>query len=84
LEGRRCGGPGAEVFQREKENPELRLLYEKLFYERNVRMAGKLGEMLAQPRVYCVVVGADHVVGLRDLVALLRKQRHRVRQFPRD
>jgi uncharacterized protein YbaP (TraB family) len=74
----------AEVFQREREDPELRPLYEKLFYERNVRMAGKLGEMLARPRVYCVVVGAGHVVGPRGLVALLRKQGHRVRQLPRD
>jgi len=74
----------AEVFRQEREDPELRPLYEKLFYERNVRMAEKLGELLAQQRVYCVVVGAGHVVGPRGLVALLRKQGHRVRQLPRE
>lgn len=74
----------AEVFQREKEDPELRPLYERLYYERNVRMAGKLGELLAQPRVYFVVVGAGHVVGPRGLIELLRKQGHQVRQLPRD
>jgi uncharacterized protein YbaP (TraB family) len=74
----------AEVFQRERENPELRPMYEKLFYERNVRMAGKLGELLEKRGVWCVVVGAGHVVGPQGLVALLRKQGHRVRQLPRD
>lgn len=72
----------AEVFKRERELPELRPLYEKLFYERNVRMAGKLEELLAQKGVWCVVVGAGHVVGPRGLVALLREQGHRVRQLP--
>jgi uncharacterized protein YbaP (TraB family) len=73
----------AELFQREQADPELRPLYEKLFYERNARMAGKLEELLAQPRVWFVVVGAGHVVGPRGLVALLRKQGHRVRQLPK-
>jgi uncharacterized protein YbaP (TraB family) len=74
----------AEVFQRERENPGLRPMYEKLFYERNLRMAGKLEELLTQQSVWCVVVGAGHVVGPRGLVALLREQGHRVRQLPRD
>jgi uncharacterized protein YbaP (TraB family) len=47
-------------------------------------MAGKLEELLAQRGVWCVVVGAGHVVGPRGLVELLRKQGHRVRQLPRD
>ncbi|HYH95023.1 TraB/GumN family protein [Hyalangium sp.] len=76
-------GLAAQVFQQEQEDPGLRPLYEKLFYERNARMAEKVGAMLAQPRTWFVVVGAGHVVGPEGLLALLQKQGHRVRQLPK-
>lgn len=70
----------AQVFQQEHEHPDLRPLYEKLFYERNARMAEKVGALLEQPRTWFVVVGAGHVVGPEGLLALLQKQGHSVRQ----
>jgi uncharacterized protein YbaP (TraB family) len=73
----------AQVFQQEQGHPELAPLYEKLFYERNARMAEKVGAMLAQPRTWFVVVGAGHVVGPRGLLALLQAQGHPVRQLPK-
>jgi hypothetical protein len=72
----------ALVFQ-DPTDPALRPVYEKLFYERNARMAEALEGMLAQPRTWFVVVGAGHVVGPEGLVALLEKQGHRVRQLPK-
>jgi hypothetical protein len=75
-------GMAALVF-RDEEDPSLRPVYEKLFYERNARMAQALGGMLAQPRTWFVVVGAGHVVGPQGVVALLEKQGHRVRQLPK-
>lgn len=76
-------GLAAQIFQQEQEDPGLRPLYEKLFYERNARMAEKVGAMLAQPRTWFVVVGAGHVVGPEGLLALLQKRGHRVRQLPK-
>lgn len=75
-------GMAALVFP-EVADPALRPVYEKLFYERNARMARALGGMLAQPRTWFVVVGAGHVVGPEGVVALLEKQGHRVRQLPK-
>ena len=68
---------------RDQASPEFRPVYEKLFYERNARMAEALGKLLAQPRTWFVVVGAGHVVGPQGLVALLEGQGHRVRQLPK-
>jgi uncharacterized protein YbaP (TraB family) len=73
----------AALVFRDEADPVLRPVYEKLFYERNVRMAQALGGMLAQPRTWFVVVGAGHVVGPEGVVALLEKQGHRVRQLPK-
>jgi uncharacterized protein YbaP (TraB family) len=74
-------GMAAQVFQQEHAHPDLRPLYEKLFYERNGRMAAKVGALLEQPRTWFVVVGAGHVVGPEGLLALLQKQGHSVRQL---
>lgn len=73
----------AALVFRDSADPSLRPVYEKLFYERNVRMAEALGGMLAQPRTWFVVVGAGHVVGPEGLLALLQKQGHQVRQLPK-
>jgi uncharacterized protein YbaP (TraB family) len=75
-------GMAALVF-RDEADPALRPVYEKLFYERNARMAQALEGMLAQPRTWFVVVGAGHVVGPQGVVALLETQGHRVRQLPK-
>jgi hypothetical protein len=64
-------------------DPALRPVYEKLFYERNARMAEALRGLLAQPRTWFVVVGAGHVVGPQGVVALLEQQGHPVRQLPK-
>jgi hypothetical protein len=74
----------AELFKREQDDSAVRPLYEKLFYERNTRMAGKVEQLLARSGVWFVVVGAGHVVGPRGLVELLRKHGYRVRQLPRE
>lgn len=73
----------AALVFRDAADPTLRPVYEKLFYERNARMAEALGAMLAQPRTWFVVVGAGHVVGPEGLVALLQQQGHQVRQLPK-
>jgi uncharacterized protein YbaP (TraB family) len=77
-------GLAAQVFRDEQSDPLMRPLYEKLSYERNARMAEKVGAMLSQPRIWFVVVGAGHLVGPEGLVELLRKQGYTVRQLPKE
>ncbi len=74
----------AQVFQEETSDSLMRPLYEKLFFERNARMAEKIRGMLAQPRTWFVVVGAGHVVGPEGLLERLRKLGYTVRQLPRE
>lgn len=66
------------------QKPEYRALYEKMFVERNVQMARRVGELLAEPRTHFVVVGAGHVVGADGILALLAKQGYSVRQLGRE
>ncbi len=62
-------------------SPELRPVYERLFFQRNARMETKLEAMLASGKCYFVVVGAGHLVGTEGLVARLQKRGYRVRQL---
>ena len=55
--------------------PELDQLMEKLFFERNAIMAGKVREYLeAGTGDYFIVVGAGHLVGERSVLDLLDEQ----------
>lgn len=66
------------------QKPEYRALYEKMFVERNVQMARRVGELLAEPRTHFIVVGAGHVVGADGILSLLTKQGYSVRQLGRE
>lgn len=52
--------------------PEYQPVFEKLFLERNRRMADKIRELLQTDRDYFVVVGSGHLVGQGGLVDLLK------------
>lgn len=64
-------------------NPELRPFYERVFFERNARMAAALDAQLATSRTLFVVIGAGHVVGERGVLALLSQRGYSVRQLRR-
>lgn len=63
-----------------KENPEMKPFFEKLFDERNVKMAEKVGGYLKGKGSYYVVVGAGHLLGEKGIVKLLQKQGFTVEQ----
>lgn len=63
-----------------KKYPELKPFHEKLFDERNVQMAGKIGGYLKGKGSYFVVVGAGHLIGEKGIVTLLKKQGFTVEQ----
>jgi uncharacterized protein len=71
------------AIQQGADNPELRPFYERVFFERNVRMAEALDAQLASSKNIFVVIGAGHVVGERGVLALLGKRGYSVKQLRR-
>jgi uncharacterized protein YbaP (TraB family) len=59
------------VFEALIEEPELTHLYDVLFSQRNIMMADKIEEFLADDEVYFVVVGAGHLIGEGGLIDIL-------------
>ncbi len=78
-------GDAAEMeritFKDKAKYPELSLMYEKLFYERNRNMASKIEVFLKQGGSFFVIVGAGHLVGERGIVKLLEQKGYAVRQL---
>jgi uncharacterized protein YbaP (TraB family) len=68
-------GDAAEIesilFEALIEEPALAPFYEKTFDERNLDMAEKIEEFLADDKTYFIVVGAGHLVGENGLVNIL-------------
>jgi uncharacterized protein YbaP (TraB family) len=60
---------------------EIEPLYEKLVYERNVKMAEKIDGFLSGDDIYFVVVGAAHLIGENGLVNLMDKRGYQVEQL---
>lgn len=61
--------------------PGYRPLFERIFLERNRRMAAAVEDYLSEEGTYFVVVGSGHLVGEGSIVALLRRAGHPVEQF---
>jgi uncharacterized protein YbaP (TraB family) len=66
------------------DDPQLRRFYERVFLARNRSMAQRIDELLREPRVWFVVVGAGHMVGEEGIPALLAARGHRVSRIPRS
>ncbi len=57
-----------------RNNPDFLPVYEKLFYERNRKMASKIESFLKRDDDYFIIVGAGHLVGREGIIALLEKE----------
>lgn len=64
-----------------KEEPELHLLYERLFYKRNLHMANKIQKFLNNENKYFVVVGVGHLVGEKGILRILQKKGFQVKKL---
>lgn len=64
-----------------KEEPELHLLYERLFYKRNLHMANKIQKFLNNENKYFVVVGFGHLVGEKGILRILQKKGFQVKKL---
>lgn len=68
------------VTKDEREHPELKVVSEKLIYDRNVNMEKKIEEYLDSGKSYFVVVGAGHLVGDRGIIKMLKDKKYTVEQ----
>jgi uncharacterized protein YbaP (TraB family) len=64
-----------------KENPELLPVYQKMFFDRNKKMAGKIKNYLKTEQTYFVVVGLGHLIGDEGIVNLLEMEGYTVNQL---
>lgn len=63
------------------QSPELKPIYKKLFFDRNINMARKIEGYLNSSGIYFVVVGAGHLVGKKGIVQLLKNKNYEVTQM---
>jgi len=55
------------------EHPEFAKIVDKLYTQRNIKMANKIETYLNTDKTYFVVVGAAHLIGDEGIIELLRK-----------
>lgn len=61
-----------------KEHSSLTVLYEDLYFKRNIKMTRLIKHYLNQKGIYFVVVGAGHLIGEKGIVQLLQDAGYRV------
>jgi uncharacterized protein YbaP (TraB family) len=62
-------------------NPEFRVVYERMFDQRNIAMSDQIEGFMRTPGQYFVVVGAGHLVGDQGIVSLLAKRGYSPKQL---
>ncbi|MCP5040788.1 MAG: TraB/GumN family protein, partial [bacterium] len=60
--------------------PGLEEVVEKMYYERNERMADFAAKQLGKPGNHFLVVGTAHMIGERGIPSLLRRKGYTVEQ----
>ena len=63
------------------EHPEILPIVDKIFYQRNKKMASKIEGYLDTRDTYFVVVGAGHLVGEKGIIQLLKKKGYSLQQL---
>jgi len=63
------------------EYPRFARIYDRLFYERNRRMVGKIKSFLGGKGRYFVVVGAGHLIGDRGIIVMLEQAGYQVERL---
>lgn len=64
-----------------RDDPGSERIYRLFVTERNIAMAGRLEDLLAQGGTYFVVVGAGHVVGEQGIIELLKASGYKVERL---
>lgn len=69
------------VTQTLNEYPEIRPIYDMLFYRRNRDMTARIEQFLQSRDTVFVVVGAAHLVGKEGIIELLKKKGYKTEQM---
>jgi uncharacterized protein YbaP (TraB family) len=72
-----------ELFGELARDPSLAPYYQRLYFDRNARMARGIAERVDAGGRWFVAVGAGHVVGARGIPSLLAEDGYRVRRVPK-
>ena len=64
-----------------QEHPELLPVYQKMFFQRNEKMTGKIKNFLETEHTYFVVVGSGHLIGDEGIIHLLKQEGYSVKQL---
>ncbi|MCK5263239.1 MAG: TraB/GumN family protein [Gammaproteobacteria bacterium] len=62
----------------ENENAAIISLYERLYFQRNIKMAASIKNYLKQKGQYFVVVGTGHLIGEKGIVHLLQNAGYQI------
>ena len=73
-------GMNEVITRKEKEHPQTQVVTQKLIYDRNRPMTGKIEGYLKGDKTVIVVVGCAHMVGDNGIVKLLRDDKYKVEQ----
>lgn len=71
------------VFDDIADTPMFEPYYDKVYNERNYKMAEKIEEFIADDQVYFIIVGAAHLVGEEGLLSILEDRGYEVTQLLR-
>ncbi len=63
-----------------RDYPQIQPIFDKLFFQRNREMAGKIEQFLEKKNTVFVVVGAAHLVGKKGIISLLKDKGYQVEQ----
>lgn len=61
--------------------PESKPYFDKMFTERNIKMAEKVRSYLGNNKTYLVIVGAGHLIGDQGIVSLLEQKGLKVERY---
>ncbi len=81
--GWKTGDPDAidrVLVEYRSDDEDLRAREEKIIYERNEHMTGKIEQLLKTPGTYFVMIGSAHLVGERGIVKVLEDKGYEVAQ----
>jgi len=56
-------------------------IYDKLFYQRNLKMTDKIEGFLKKDKSHFVIIGAGHLIGKKGIIQLLKDRGHNPQQL---
>jgi len=62
-------------------DPQFKPILDKMYFDRNFKMAARIEGFLKIKKTYFVVVGAAHLIGEKGIIKILEKRNYKVRQF---